>query len=561
MKTPAAKLLILFLFISAGKVFSQPVSDPVIQKINAIFAKWNNPNSPGCAVGIVRNDTLLFAKGYGMANLEYGIPITPETIFHVASISKQFTGYAIVLLAKQGKLHLDDDIHKYLPWFPDFKEKITIRHLLNHTSGIRDHWQLLAISGTRLNDVIKQEHIMKVLGKQQALNSKPGERFNYSNSGYAMLAEIVRSVTGQTLRQFTDSAIFKPLGMANTNFHDEATEIVKNRSYSYSRTDSIHFANSILSYSNSGATSLFTNINDMHKWIMNFYRHQVGDQKDIDLLTGKGKLNNGKEINYALGVSSDIYKGWRVFDHAGSDAGYRTFLAVFPDVKMGIVVFSNLADVIPANLVFKVADLFITDTTMQSGAEASKKIDSSKSILKDTASMKIFTGNYIGEDGFQVGFRLNNKKLFTDLFDEPMILCKGDKDTFSLLVNPQIKFVFNNPAAGDTLVLIDMAGEKRLLKKYQTKATLSDEVLKTYTGTYYCPELECRYGIVLKDHQLVLTNNKYSDMPLTLIGRDHLLGQHWWMNHLLVLRNSKKQVTGFEVNCNRVLHLRFNKIE
>jgi CubicO group peptidase (beta-lactamase class C family) len=223
-----------------------------------------------------------------MANLEYGIPVTPETIFHMASVSKQFTAYSIVLLAKQGKLQLDDDIHKYLSWFPDLKEKITIRNLLNHTSGIRDQWQLLAISGTRLDDVITQDHIIKILGKQEALNFNPGEQYSYSNSGFTMLAEIVHSISGQSLRQFTDSAIFKPLGMNNTHFHDDYTEIVKNRSYSYQRKDSIHYTNSILSYSNAGATSLFTNINDMSKWIMNFYDHKVGDQKVINLLPQKG---------------------------------------------------------------------------------------------------------------------------------------------------------------------------------------------------------------------------------------------------------------------------------
>src|SRR5678815_1093995 len=226
---------------------AQTIPDSTLKKIDDIFKKWDNTYSPGCTVGIVRNDSLIFSKGYGMANLEYAIPNTPATVFHMASISKQFTAFAIVLLAAQGKLKLDDDIRKWLPWFPDLKEKITIRHLLNHTSGIRDQWQLLAMSGTRLDDVITQAHIVKILSKQQALNFKPGEQYNYSNSGYTMLAEIVRSVSGQSLRQFTDSAIFKPLGMNDTHFHDDYEEIVKDRSYSYDRKDSAHFANSILS--------------------------------------------------------------------------------------------------------------------------------------------------------------------------------------------------------------------------------------------------------------------------------------------------------------------------
>ena len=150
------KKILLIHFVVAmlltPKLFSQSLPDSTIKKIDSLFAKWNNPNSPGCTIGIVMNDQLVYSKGYGMANLEYGIPNKPETIFHMASISKQFTAWSIVLLARQGKLSLDDDIRKWLPWFPDLKEKITIRNLLNHTSGIRDQWQLLAISGTRLDD-------------------------------------------------------------------------------------------------------------------------------------------------------------------------------------------------------------------------------------------------------------------------------------------------------------------------------------------------------------------------------------------------------------------------
>ncbi|MEJ0102849.1 MAG: serine hydrolase [Bacteroidota bacterium] len=175
--------LIIVTLLTITNLPAQTIPDSITKKIDSLFIKWSTANSPGCTIGIVRNDSLIYAKGYGSANLEYAIPNTPETIFHMASVSKQFTAWSIILLARDGKLNLDDDIHKYLPWFPDMKVKITIRHLLNHTSGIRDQWQLLAISGTRLDDVITQEHIVKILSKQQALNFNPGEKYSYSNSG------------------------------------------------------------------------------------------------------------------------------------------------------------------------------------------------------------------------------------------------------------------------------------------------------------------------------------------------------------------------------------------
>ncbi len=553
-------LIMFFLFLITTKISTQPLPDSTIQKINSLFAKLDNKNAPGYAIGIIRNDALIYAKGYGIANLEYSIPITPETIFHMASVSKQFTAFSIVLLARQGKLNLDDDIHKYLSWFPDLKEKITIRHLLHHISGIRDQWQLLAISGTRLDDVITQDHIIKILSKQQALNFKPGDQYSYSNSNFTMLAEIVKSVTGQTLRQFTDSAIFKPLNMNNTHFHDDYTEIVKNRSYSYERIDSARFANAVLSYSNAGATSLFTNINDMSKWIMNFYDHTVGDQKDIDQLTQKGKLNNGKEISYALGIDVDTYKGWKRFSHAGGDAGYRTFVAVFPDLKTGITVFSNAGDGDPWNKANDIASLLMNDTAVSKNKTEEKKNDSSNVLLKDTMRFKNYAGEYISDEGVRFTFSVENQRMYWKPYGQTYLLGKGNKDTFSMVVDTTVKFVFNT-SNGNTTVDQYWPGNERLLTKFLIDTTQTDAQLQAYAGAYYCPELDCKYGIAVKDHHLLLTNNKYNDAELTLAGADHLFSDYWWMNHLVITRNNKKEITGFEVNSGRVMHVRFNKLD
>jgi CubicO group peptidase (beta-lactamase class C family) len=558
-------------FVFITKSFAQSLPDSTIKKIDNLFLKWNNPNSPGCTVGIVRNDSLIFSKGYGMANLEYNIPNEPQTLFNMASVSKQFTGYSIVLLVREGKLNLEDDIHKWIPWFPDLKETITIRNLLNHTSGIRDQWQLLAITGTRQNDVITQDHIIKILSKQQALNFKPGDKYCYSNSNYTMLAEIVKAASGKTLRQFTDSAIFKPLGMTNTHFHDDYEEIEKNRSYSYNRKDSTHFSNAIISYSVAGATSLYTNINDMSKWVMNFYDPKAGDAKDIEMLTTPGKLNNGKELEYALGIGKNTYKGWRQYLHAGGDAGYRTQVDVFPDLKMGFIVFSNVGDFNPFEKVYAMADLFINDTTTKKEDEVKiDQRDSIAAVLKDTLSIKKFTGYYIGEEGFPVRISLKNNKLCYQFFNGTSFLIKpfweGDlikesKDTFSLAdIIPEVKVIFSINIK-DTTVHIITPDEEFKLNKYINDTLQTNEVLKKYTGYYYCPELDCKYGIVLKNNHLYLTNSKYNDVKLTLIGQDHLLNDSRWIKHIMMKRDSKSNITGFEVNQSRIKHLIFNKIE
>jgi len=376
-----------------------------------------------------------------------------------------------------------------------------------------------------------------------------------------MLAEIVHSVSGQTLRQFTDSAIFKPLGMDHTHFHDDYTEIVPNRSYSYERKDSLHYANSILSYSNAGATSLFTNINDLSKWMMNFYNHKVGNQEDIDMLTQKGKLNNGKELDYALGISSGIYKGWRQFSHSGGDAGYRTFVTVFPDLKLGFEVFSNLGDFDTYDKAYEIANLFINDSSKHTKGSITVKPDSSKAVLKDTMRLKKFIGNYISDDGLQVSFHLANKKLYADAFGRSFLLLKNVADTFSLFINAAFKLAFHGDPKGDTTLFLAFSpDDKHVLKKYTADTVHTDQFLESYVGTYYCPELDCKYGISLKDHHLLLTNNKYNDTRLTLIGTDHLVNDFWWMSHLMVTRNNKKEITGFEVSNGRIMHLKFDKL-
>lgn len=539
----------------SGLAFTQVLPDSTQHKIDSFFERWNYAKSPGCIIGIIKGDSLIYAKGYGMANLEYAIPNSPATIYHMASVSKEFTGYAMVLLAKQGRLKLDDDMRKYLPWFPDMKQTITIRHLLNHTSGIRDQWPLLAISGTRLDDVITQEHVVKLLTEQKELNFRPGERYLYSNSGYTLCAEIVKAVTGKTLRQFTDSAIFKPLGMSNTHIHDDHTEIEPNRSYSYSRKG-LGFANSVLSYSNSGATSLFTNINDMSKWVMNFYRTRAGEATDIRELTRRGKLNNGQDIDYALGIISGNYKGWRQFSHSGVDAGYRTFLTVFPDLQMGFLVFSNLADFNPSEKAYAMADLFIRDTT----SSFKKRVDSSTALLKDSSQWKPMRGSYITDEGLMMRVDWRNGRMTYSFSNNLRLMGSYTKDTLVDLGDPSRKFVLKLNGT-DTLVEFAAPGQKYQFRKYQPGRIYSDDELKKYTGTYYSDELDCSYSIILKDHQLFLRHLKYDDERLTLVGEDQMTNSPWWMSNLLMQRDKNKEVIGFEVNGGRVLHLKFRKIK
>jgi CubicO group peptidase (beta-lactamase class C family) len=319
----------------------EPIANTPSEKVSQLLSAFNE-KTPGAVVAIVRNGKLAYGQGFGLANIEYDIPNTTATPYHMASVSKQFTAFAIVMLANEGKLSIDEDIRQYLPETPEFEHKITVRNLLNHTSGLRDHWALWRMSGGLMDDVIRQDDLMRLIKRQKDLNFKPGEQFLYSNTGYLLLSEIVTAVSGQKFGDWMSHNVFKPLGMNSTQIYDDHERIVKNRAYSYKNTDA-GLAKSVLSYANSGATSLFTTAEDLALWLGNFSTGKVGGKKAIEQLQKQGILNNGETIEYALGVSISNEHGLRKISHGGADAGYRTFLSYYPELDAGMIIMANTA--------------------------------------------------------------------------------------------------------------------------------------------------------------------------------------------------------------------------
>ena len=330
-------------------------------KVDQLFVEWNRPDSPGAAVAVTRDGEVIYKQGYGMANLEYDIPITTSTIFDIASVSKQFAAFAIVTLSHQGKLSIDDDIRTHLSDVPNFGSTITIRHLLHHTSGLRDWVQVLSIAGDLMDDVISFKHILKMARHQKALNFEPGTAYLYSNTGYNLLAEIVETVTRNSFREWTDTHIFKPLGMTNSHFHDDYEMILKNRAYPYQAVENGGFKHAVNNTTALGSSSLYSTVEDLAKWILNFDNTRIGEQIVIDQMHERGVLNNGEQINYALGLNIGEYRGLKTVGHSGSWRGFRSHLIRFPDQKFGVVILCNLDTFNPLGLAEKVADIYLAD--------------------------------------------------------------------------------------------------------------------------------------------------------------------------------------------------------
>lgn len=378
---------------------AEPVATDVDKRVAQIVnATAGSLNGPGASIAVERDGKIIYSAGFGHADLEHDVHITPSTVFHIASVSKQFTAFAIAMLSDQGKLSIDDDIRKYLPEMHDFGTPITINHLVHHTSGLRDQWNLLMLAGWRLDDVITQEQILRIVSKQRELNFKPGEEMLYCNTGFTLMAEIVERVTGQSFPDWTEDNIFRPLDMKSTLFYDDHERIVYNRAYSY-QMGSKGYRKSNLNYANAGATSLFTTVEDLSKWAANFDDIRVGNERVMAMMNERFVLNNGDTINYAFGQSIGKYKGLRTISHGGADAAYRTFFLRFPDQHLAVSVFSNLASFNPAGLSFKIADLYLADElkpdpAVQPPPTSSVAVSEDKPFDRSTVKLSDFTGRF-----------------------------------------------------------------------------------------------------------------------------------------------------------------------
>jgi CubicO group peptidase (beta-lactamase class C family) len=341
---------------SIGPLRQEPIANTPEGKVDQMMS-WYSDGTPGGVVAVTRGGEIVFSKGYGLANIEYGVPNTASTPWHMASVSKQFTAMAVVMLHQQGLLDIDDDVRQHLPELPDFGRTITLRHLLNHTSGLRDHWTLWTMSGGRMDDVIRKEDIYRLVLRQRDLNFDPGSEYLYSNSGYMLLSEVVSMVTAQPFGEWMKENVFEPLEMHSTQIYDDHMRIVPGRAYSYAETEQ-GLSKSVLSYANSGATSLFTTAEDLAKWLTNFRTGQVGGANAIEMLQVKGVLNDGEELDYALGISVSEQNGLRRLSHSGGDAGYRTWLAYYPEIDAGVIVLGNKADFGAGGIGIDTADIF-----------------------------------------------------------------------------------------------------------------------------------------------------------------------------------------------------------
>ncbi len=355
--------------------------------VDSLFSSIDQPDTPGAAIAIIRGDSIYLAKGYGMADLEHNIPVTASTVFMAASVSKQFTAYGIALLAIRGEISLQDPVTDYIPELTRFNSPITIQHLVHHTSGLRDEFNLLALAGYRMDDRITRADVLRLLYQQRTLNFDPGTQYLYSNSGYTLMAEIIKRVSRQSFSDWTRENLFHPLGMANSYFRGIPGQVTRNVASGYVTTPEGYKAQRV-NYSSVGASGLYTTALDLGQWLIALKNGDLGGAETRDLVHTRGVLASGDTLNYAFGLTYGRFRGTQSIGHSGSHRGYRAWAGRFPDHDLAIVVLGNLEEFNPSEMAHKVAALFVKETSLYAyeGTYHSRELGSTVyiSLVSDT---------------------------------------------------------------------------------------------------------------------------------------------------------------------------------
>ena len=537
-------------------------------RVDALFASWTGPRAPGCAVSVMRGGELVFAKGYGDANLEYDVPITPSTVFHVASVSKQFTALAVALLAADGEVSWDDDIRHYVPELPDFGAPITLRHLAHHTSGVRDQWAMLQLAGWRWGgDVIHQSDVLDLLSRQTALNFASGSDHLYSNSGYTLLAVVVERVSGRSLRAFTSARLFGPLGMTRTVFRDDHTMLVRDRAYAYSRDGSGRYRLSIPDFAIVGASSLFTTVEDLARWNGNFTSGEVGGPDVLRQLQARGALDDGARLSYAFGLVHGNHRGRPTIGHGGTDAGYRSEFLRFPDDDLAVAVLCNTDRAAPGRLVRDVADVFLPPPSPGVAAPAQEASSSSAPRRPPApAAGRGETGGPPADPVSLAGYYLragNDVPLRVIARGDDLVLVGAGPEQslhpagggrFRLGGTTEVTFT---PGADGRPTTLRIGDPPRPVYRRAVPVSPSAEALAAYAGSYYSADLAVGYTFRVEDGRLVLWNRKLGRIPLAPTFADGFYSRGWYFTFR---RDDAGAVSGFTVSTSRAWNIPFRSI-
>lgn len=535
------------------------VSDDKLKIIDSLLESHNG-NRPGCVVSIIHHQALIYEKGFGKANLEHGTPFNTKSPFYIASMSKQFIAAGIGLLAIQEKLNLEDDIYKYLPELSNYKEKITIRNLLNHISGIKDYSNLMFMRGDFYEDFIPLELAIELLAQQSSLNFTPEKQYSYSNSNYLLLAEIISRVSKMDFRKFIRQEIFQPLGMQNTRFTDSTSKQANSQVLGYFY-DSDGMYKPFTNYPSAAQDQIITTIQDFYLWDQNFVSKKVGGDRLQRMILQKGKLSNGQTIDYSFGLHVGNYKGLQAVFHGGYFRGYDSQYLQFPEENLSIIIFANSPAVNASRTAYKIIDILLSEEF-----EEPQK----KTVLKNLPTIKVsnkelkkYSGSYWYkeiEKGRVIYLRNDTLRYNRpNSYESPLV--PVGKDHFRRLnsTNEQTaNIVFNFRSDGSkTMIINSLENDSLVMHEYKIP-NYSRKLFKKILGTYHCEDLNIEYELKW-DKGLIRVWLKNSVRSSLVVQKEDLF-RDYYFGTFNFLRDVHSNIEGFYLSTDRAKNLFFRKL-
>jgi CubicO group peptidase (beta-lactamase class C family) len=536
-------LVVLTFFVGATSLAAQ-LPDSIARQVDSVFIAFDKPTSPGCALGIYNAGDIAYTRGYGSANLEHGIPITPRTMFDLGSTSKQFTAMSVRLLAQDGKLSLDDDVRRWIPELPAYAKPVTIRHLLHHTSGLRDYLTLMWLRGVNFDGVTTAGDALSLIVRQRETNFEPGSEYLYSNSGFFLLSEIVRRASGKTLAAFARERLFAPLGMQQTHFHDDHTMIVPNRATGYAPREGGGFELSMSGFEQVGDGSAMTTVEELARWDRNFYDATVGGRALLDSMQVPARLTSGRTLDYASGLVVGEYRGLRTVRHGGSWAGYRADLVRFPDQRTSVAVLCNYSRSAPGRLAQRVADVILRQQLSAAPAVAAQPASpAGTQVARYIGTFR----NRTTEDIRTISVR--GDTLVIDYGDGEVSTLRPLGDARFAVEGSSWEVSFPSPVS-----LVERVPNQPPATFVRIEpARPNARELEVYAGAYYSDELDVRWTIAPAATGLVARIPGGDTLRLAPTVRDTFVGG----GVVMTFRRSGGRVTDALLHAGRVRNIRF----
>lgn len=541
---------------------SEAIATDPAERLDQLMSPWDGADRPGAIAAVVENGELALVRTYGMANITHGIPWERGTVSNIGSVTKQFTGMGLLVLEGRGELSLDDDIRTFIPELPNFGEPVTLRQLLNHTSGYREIYNLLPVDGFGGEDTFERERAITVVQRQPELQNRPNTEWNYNNTGFILLSLAVERVTGMSFADHMRESVFEPLGMHDTRVKMVQGEVIPGSAQGYTPAEDGGYRTTRDLPASAGAGGVYTTVDDLHRWMLNFRDAALGGPEALQAMTTTAVLESGDSTDYGLGLGLDELGGRTLYWHTGGDVSHRAYLGYLPELGSGVILMSNDAS-FDLSLGQPVARLFFADELEEEATAAEKDAPDGADGLMSEERKQAIAGDWLLEvQGLTIAMEVTveDGELYMEVPGSERVAARPTSDSTVTIAALDAAFTFRTEPDGSVTTGAATQGGVEMTMRRAEKTALAEEDLQGYAGRYFCEELETFFRIAVEDGGLVARQLGRTPQPLSHVSSDNFSAEVFYLNEIAFQRGDDGRVTGFTVSNGRTRGVLFERM-